>query len=172
MDIDDDQDCFRSAMDNIKPLHTDRAPPPAKKPPPVARFTRRDQRAVLNESLHGPDQILENGDEIEYCRMGLHHPVLKKLKRGKFTVDEELDLHGLNVAQAKQAMADFLREANFYRWSSVRIIHGKGTRSFQGRPVLRPKVTKWLCTTVTVIAFCSARPTDGGTGALYVLLGD
>ena len=170
MDNSKDNDSFRAAVSDIKPLQVDRTPPVSAKPPPVARFTRMDQQAVLNESLHDDSMRLDNGDETQFCRVGIKHPVFIKLRKGRYTVDEELDLHGLTVTEAKQVLRSFIREANMQRWSCVRIIHGKGNRSAQGIAVLRPKVFKWLTQTDAVVAFCSAKQKHGGTGALYVLL--
>ena len=170
MSTDEDKDAFRAAIGPVKPLRHDRAPPQQEKPPPVARFTRADEQDVLSESLNDPTIWVESGDEVQFCRAGLKSPVLRKLKKGQYSVHEEIDLHGLNAGEAKQAVFEFLKEASFKRWHCIRIIHGKGKRSFQGLPVLRPKVVKWLQHTDIVIAFCTATAKDGGTGALYVLL--
>jgi len=170
MDSDDENDLFRQAMADAKPLKTDRIYNEAHKPAPTARFTRKDQQAVLAESLQCDTAQLANTDEMQFCRAGLKSPFFKKLKRGVYTVEEELDLHGLTVVEARGAIKEFLREAKYYRWSCVRIIHGKGKRSWQGVPVLRPQVSRWLRLCDQVLAFCSALPRDGGSGAVYVLL--
>lgn len=171
MDIDDEKSLFRSAMADARPLRNDRISPQTRKPDPVARFSRKDARDVLRESLD-PDapQILQNGDEIEYCGVQISKLVMRKLKRGKYRVQEELDLHGFSASEAKIAVSRFLKEARQFRWTCVRIIHGKGNRSIQGIAVLRPKVSKWLSRDSNVLAFASCTQTDGGTGALYVLL--
>lgn len=170
MSTDDDIDAFRAAIGPVKPIRHDRVTPPLAKPPPIARFTRADEQSVLVESLSDPTIWLESGDEVQFCRIGIKSPILRKLKRGQYSVHEEIDLHGLNASEAKQAVFEFLKEARTKRWGCVRIIHGKGKRSYQGLPVLRPKVIKWLQRTDIVIAFCTAAVKDGGTGALYVLL--
>lgn len=170
MTTNDDKDAFRSAIGPVKPLRHDRADRHTQKPPPIARFTREDERSVLAESLTDPNIWVESGDEVQFCRLGVKSPVLGKLKRGRYSLHEEIDLHGLNAAEAKQAVMDFLKEARRRHWNCVRIIHGKGKRSFQGLPVLRPKVIKWLQQTDCVVAFCTATARDGGTGALYVLI--
>ena len=170
MDNDKERDSFRAAMSDIKPLRSDRTAPVTQKPPPVARFTRQDQQEVLEESLVDQSRIIENGDEILFCRLGSAHPIVKKLKRARYSIDEEIDLHGLNAREAKGALYEFIKEAQYRRWSCLRIIHGKGNRSFQGVAVLRPKVAKWLRQNEAVIAYSSALPKDGGTGALYVLI--
>ncbi len=170
MSTDDDSDAFRQAIGPVKPIRHDRATLKLEKPAPIARFTRADEQDVLVESLNDPSIWMESGDEVQFCRIGIKSPVLRKLKRGQYSVYEEIDLHGLNASDAKQAVFNFLKEARNKRWGCVRIIHGKGKRSFQGLPVLKPKVVKWLQRTDIVIAFCTAAPKDGGTGALYVLL--
>ncbi len=171
MDIDDEKSLFRSAMADARPLVNDRISPHSKKPDPVARFTRRDEREALKESLHpAAPGILENGDEIQFQRRQISTAIMAKLKRGKYRVQEELDLHGLTANEAKAAVFDFMKEARRFRWSCVRVIHGKGKRSFQGISVLRPKVARWLSRHDDVLAFASCMETDGGTGALYVLL--
>ncbi|MFK8030563.1 MAG: Smr/MutS family protein [Gammaproteobacteria bacterium] len=170
MTKDDDKDAFRAAVGPVKPLRYDRATPEREKPAPVARFTRADQLSVLAESLNDPTIWVESGDEVQFCRAGLKSPIMRKLKRGQYSLHEEIDLHGLNASEAKQVVYEFLKEARRRHWNCVRIIHGKGKRSFQGLPVLRPKVIKWLQRTDCVIAFCTATARDGGTGALYVLL--
>jgi len=172
MDTDDDKDLFRSAMSDAKPLKSEKLHRHAPKPAPKARFTRADEELVLHESLHGTDVIVESGDEVQFCRKGANNPVVKKLKQGKYKIDEELDLHGLTIPDARAAINEFFREAQLFHWRCVRIIHGKGKRSFQGVSVLRPKVTTWLFKNDLVFAFCTALPRDGGTGALYVLLTD
>jgi DNA-nicking Smr family endonuclease len=113
---------------------------------------------------------METGEEIYYCREGLQQTVLRKLKRGQFRVSAFLDLHGMTVTIARQALAHFLQIARRDNITCVRIIHGKGNRSRHKGPILKHKVNHWLRQRDEVLAFCSARPVDGGTGAVYVLL--
>jgi DNA-nicking Smr family endonuclease len=96
--------------------------------------------------------------------------VLRKLRRGEYRVGGELDLHGLTAVQAKQALRAFLAAAVARHAGCVRIIHGKGLRSGHRGPVLKSVVSGVLRRTAAVVAFVSARPVDGGTGAVYVLL--
>ncbi len=147
-------------------LHLQKQPPA-----PEAAFTRADQRAVLAESLTGPhDDEPETGEELAYRTASVSLASFRKLRRGRLSVMAEADLHGLNVSEAKRHLREFLAEAHQRRWQCVRIIHGKGKRSGQRGPVLRNKVDRWLRQWSEVLAFCSARPVDGGTGAVYVLL--
>ncbi len=168
----DDARLFREAVQDVKPLSHERpeARPPG--PAPRARFTRADRHAVLRESLTGgsDDPTLAAGDELVFHRAGLQSPVLRKLRRGQYRVQAELDLHGLNVAEGKRVLREFLAEALHRNLRCVRVIHGKGLRSGHRGPVLKSAVSAVLRRTGAVVAYVSARPVDGGTGAVYVLL--
>jgi DNA-nicking Smr family endonuclease len=110
------------------------------------------------------------GEELFFTRTGIQNNVLRKLKRGQFSIEEELDLHGKTSAEAKILVAEFLLYCTQTNLRVVRIIHGKGRGSFNKQPVLKFKVNHWLQQRDEVLAFCSARQVDGGTGAIYVLL--
>jgi DNA-nicking Smr family endonuclease len=114
--------------------------------------------------------LLETGDELSFKRDGIPDTVLKKLRRGEYVVDAELDLHGMNAADARNAMKDFLMNALSSHMRCIRIVHGKGRRSGPRGPVLKNLVNRWLRQIDAVVAFGSARPNDGGSGAVYVLL--
>jgi DNA-nicking Smr family endonuclease len=183
---------FREAVRDVKPLangSSDRAAsaripggdglpideaPGARRraPEPLARFTRADRYAVLQESLKGDagDPDLAGGDELVYHRAGVQMSVLRKLRRGQYRVQAEIDLHGLTVVEAKQVLRDFLASALERRLRCVRIIHGKGLRSGHRGPVLKGVVSSVLRRVGPVVAYVSARQVDGGTGAVYVLL--
>jgi DNA-nicking Smr family endonuclease len=168
----DDIDLFRAAMRDVKRLRDAPAAQPAPKPPPRARFKRADERAVLRESLlpPGDEAMLATGDELSFRRPHVPEAVLLKLRRGQYAVDGEIDLHGLNAAQAKAAMRDFIADALDRGNRCVRIIHGKGRGSGPRGPVLKNIVNNWLQRSDFVLAFGSARTVDGGHGATYVLL--
>ncbi len=169
---DDDNDLFRSAMGDVKPLASDRAEPVRKRPPPVARFSRADDQAVLRESVDPASDIepTGTGDDTHYRRAGVSASVMRKLRRGQYIVEDELDLHGHSVAAARLVLADFLDDCAAAGKRCVRVIHGKGLRSGHRGPVLRPNIIAWLRRWDRVLAFATARPVDGGTGAMYVLL--
>jgi DNA-nicking Smr family endonuclease len=172
-DRDDDELTFREAMRDVRRLRqVDKRPPEAPKPPPRARFTRADQKEVLRESLLPPsdEALLATGDELSFRRPHISEAVLLKLRRGHYSVDAELDLHGMTGAEAKAAMREFLTEAVNRRLSCVRIIHGKGRGSGPRGPVLKNVVNQWLQRIDNIQAFGSARQVDGGSGAVYVLL--
>jgi DNA-nicking Smr family endonuclease len=169
---DEDASLFREAVSDVRPLRHDRPPATPRKRPGRARSARADPLAVLDETLHGPlgDPLVASGDELSFRRPGVAESVLRKLRRGEYRVAGEIDLHGLTVTQAKQVLREFLGAALARHAGCVRIIHGKGLRSGQRGPVLKGLVSGVLRRTSAVVAFVSARPADGGTGALYVLL--
>ena len=153
-------------------LRQDRVFPVAKSPRPIPKQTRRDEREVIANLLSDGcgDFETETGDELVYYRPGVRKSVLRKLKRGEYTTTAELDLHGHTVDRARTALTQFLAEARRSGHGCVRVIHGKGLGSPGKKPVLKSKVLHWLRQRDEVLAVCSARPVDGGTGAAYVLL--
>jgi DNA-nicking Smr family endonuclease len=168
----DDKDLFREAVAGAKPLAHDRHHPAP--PPPGARaaFRRADEQAVLEESLtsQAAELGVETGDEIVFRRPGVPDRVLRDLRRGRFAVEDEVDLHGLVAAEARHAVRGFIAGCAARQLSCVRVIHGKGRGSGPRGPVLKKSVNLWLRKHDAVLAFCSARAAHGGTGAIYVLL--
>ncbi|MBM3342552.1 MAG: DNA mismatch repair protein MutS [Betaproteobacteria bacterium] len=147
----------------------------AHKPPPtpVAAQRTRNDRAVLDESLCDADpweQGFENGDELNFLRPGLASDTLRKLRRGHWKLQADIDLHGLTVAEARPALVEFLNECLREGLRCVRVIHGKGLGSKNREPVLKRKVASWLAQRDEILAFCQARRTEGGGGAAVVLL--
>jgi DNA-nicking Smr family endonuclease len=167
-----DEDLFRTAMRDVKRLRSSDRVVDAPKPPARARFRRADEQAVLQESLTGPEDaaLLGTGDEVSFRRPHVPESVLLKLRRGQYAVDAEIDLHGLNASQAKNALREFIADATTRRMHCVRVVHGKGRRSGPRGPVLKNIVNHWLQRSGHVLAFGSARAVDGGSGALYVLI--
>lgn len=163
---------FREAVRGVKPLAKSAPATRAPRPKPLARFTRADRAAVLRESLsaQASDPALAGGEELVYRARGVQPGVLRRLRRGEYRIEREIDLHGLSVAQAKQALRRFLIEALEDKVCCVRIVHGKGLRSGHRGPVLKTTVSALLRRTGAVLGYVSARPADGGTGAVYVLL--
>ena len=167
---------FRDAVAGVEPLaqdgRHDRGRPP---PPPVPLHTRRDERAVLAESLHGPvsvDDALDSGEELAYLRDGYSRQVLRRLRRGHWVVQDSLDLHGMNRVTAADAAAEFLRASTARGLRCVRIVHGKGRGSKNREPVLKGKLRKWLVLRDEVLGFCQAPAAHGGSGAVLILLKD
>jgi DNA-nicking Smr family endonuclease len=167
-----DSSLFRRAVAGVRRIKQDRVAPHARKPKPVPKKTLEDNQAVLGSLLSDDFEAgdVETGEELLYSRPGIQHSVMRRLRTGKYATEGELDLHGLTVPQAREALGQFLRDAQFRGWRCVRIIHGKGLSSAGRIPVLKQKINGWLPQRDEVLAFCSALPVDGGTGAVYVLL--
>jgi DNA-nicking Smr family endonuclease len=168
----DDLRAFREAMNDVRPLPAREPVAAAPRPRAVARFARAGEREVLRESLLPPADpaLLDTGEEIAYRRPGVREDVLRRLRRGQFAVAAEIDLHGLGRHAAHEALRQFIGEAATRSLRCVRVIHGKGRGSGPRGPVLKHVVNHWLRRMDDVVAFASARPVDGGTGAVYVLL--
>ncbi len=164
---------FRDAVGDVRPLPPQDIPPAPPRPRPRAVFRRADERQALAESLElAPGEwLVETGDELLFRRAHLTAKVLERLRRGEFAVEDEIDLHGLTAVEARDALRAFLGEALSRRLSCVRVVHGKGLRSGPRGPVLKHAVNVWLRRVDPVLAFASAPRRDGGTGAVYVLLG-
>jgi DNA-nicking Smr family endonuclease len=171
-DSEDDAALFRAAMRDVRPLKSSgQAPAARRKSRARARFARAERAAVLHESLGGTDLYeLQPGDELLFRRHGVSELVLRRLRRGQYRIDAEIDLHGCTLAQAGPALQDFLRDSRLRALHCVRIIHGKGLRSGNRGPVLKNWVNALLRRADSVLAFASARPAAGGTGATLVLL--
>lgn len=169
----DDAALFRAAVRGARPLKATTAPVRGtRKVPARARFARAERQAVLAESLAAPGPFIDTqpGDELLFHRDGIAATVLRRLRRGDYRVESELDLHGLTGTQAIAEIGSFLQRAQANGWRCVRIIHGKGMRSGPRGPVLKQLVNTLLRRTGLVVAFASARARDGGTGATLVLL--
>jgi len=160
---DEDADLFRSARASIaRPL-----------PDPIPQQTRANEIAVLGELLApvaDDDSGLETGEELRFLRPGLRLDVLRKLRRGYWVLQGELDLHGMTRVEAHAAVAVFLADALKHGRRCLRIVHGKGLGSKNREPVLKAQLGRWLARREEVLAFCQARRHDGGSGALVVLL--
>ncbi|MCX8087351.1 MAG: Smr/MutS family protein [Rhodocyclaceae bacterium] len=164
---------FRQAVAGAVPLIHDRVhhEPPA--PPAIPKSRQRDEAAALDESLRDVDPLalaLEGGDEAAYLKPGMSPKVLKDLRRGRWVIEDQLDLHGMTREEARREVALFLAECRRLRRRCVRIVHGKGLRSPGRLPILKHLVQGWLAQREDVLAFCQARAAEGGAGAVIVLL--
>ena len=166
----DDSELFRKTVGPVKPLRDDRFVHTPRRRPGRARFTKAGRLAALEASLAQIDPLVGSGESLSHRRAGVPESVLRKLRRGEYGLDGELDLHGLNVAQAKHALHDFLAGALARHALCVRIIHGKGLRSGARGPVIKSAVDAVLRQTSAVAAYVSAGHGSGGTGAVHVLL--
>jgi DNA-nicking Smr family endonuclease len=170
---DGDTNLFRQAVSGTKPLRSEkRAASPSRKAAPKARFTRADESNALRESLAADIDTIEesNADSLRFHRPSVGRRTMRKLARGRLSIQAEIDLHGMTIAEAKPRLAEFIEDCADHGQLCVRVVHGKGLGSGQKGSVLKPSVNRWLRQWDTVLAFVSARQVDGGTGALYVLL--
>ncbi len=169
---DDEASLFRRAVADARPLKKDFVEPERRRPAPRARFRRADEEAVLGESLDISVDELESGagERLQFRRPEVGQPTLRRLSRGSYSVQAEIDLHGMTVKEAELALQDFINACLRANHRCVRVVHGKGLGSGHRGPVLKAKVNRWLRRWREVLAFASARQVDGGTGAVYVLL--
>lgn len=168
-----EENLFLEAMSDVRPLKQEKRISPVKpKPTPRPRQRVLDEEQVILDMLSDPADLgeVETGDELLFSRSGVQHKTFKKLRRGEYAVEAELDLHGKTVDEARLATAEFLYLCQQHGARCVRVIHGKGHGSFNKQPVIKTHVNHWLRQRNEVLAFCSARPVDGGTGAIYVLI--
>ncbi len=164
---------FRDAVADAQPLVSDRVHYESPLPPAIPRQREIDEAAALDESLHGhllSDLFLEGGDEASWRRNGISLAQLRDLRRGRWVAQASLDLHGHTRDEARVALATFLAECQASAQRCIRIVHGKGQHSPGREPVLKHLVLSWLSQRREVLAFCQARTSDGGAGAVIVLL--
>ena len=165
---------FLEAVRDVTPLPDPGRVVHSRTPPePVAQQRLKDDLEVLRDSLsegEGSEISFEAGEELAYLRPGLSRHVLRKLRAGQWALQDTLDLHGLRWDDARTLVVQFVVQAVKRGQRCLLIIHGKGMRSRNQEPVLRGKVAGWLAQRADVLAFCQARPADGGSGAVVVLL--
>ena len=170
---DDDAQALREFFAGVTPAApSTRVQTPRQTPSDQPEQSRADERAVMDELLDSvADELdLELGDELLWRAPGLQNTVIRKLRRGHYTIGASVDLHGLFVADARPVVQEFLENAHARNLRCVKIIHGKGLRSRHRGPVLKNKLAVWLKRRDDVLAYASAPRHDGGTGAVYVLL--
>jgi DNA-nicking Smr family endonuclease len=171
-----EHDLFALTVGRVLPLparHQRSGRPLRERPSPEPRQRQRDEAAVLRESISDEfdvESLLDTDDALSFRRRGIGPEVVRKLRRGVWAIQAQLDLHGLRRDEARERLGEFLREAVRAGLRCVRVIHGKGNGSPGREPVLKGKVRAWLVQKNEVIAFTQARAQDGGHGALLVLL--
>ncbi len=182
----DDAETFRAAVRDIKPLAQIAKPAGLDKPrarlraraPAAAAAAAADAMPLLAMAVPdgaegaSAEDALTGADALSFRRPGVRTQVQRRLRRGLYPIEDELDLHGLGQAAARDNLAEFIAQSRNAGRRCIRIIHGKGYRSGARGPILKIAVNAWLRRHPDVMAFCSARAIDGGTGALYVLLRD
>ena len=166
---------FKRAVGAVKPLalapRVSLSGEPAK---PLALQQKLDDDNVLRESLSDDfdvSTLLDTDDELSYRRSGIGTDVTQKLRKGHWSLQGQIDLHGLRSDEAREALGQFIRDAHKRGWRCVRVVHGKGLGSPGKTPVLKSKVQRWLVQKNEVLAFVQAKGSEGGAGALVVLLG-
>lgn len=165
---------FELAVGPVRPLRDPgrvASPPPSAQPQPLQR--RRDEAAVMREALSDAfdvETLLHTDDRLSFLRPGLGPDVLVRLRAGRWSIQRQIDLHGLRTDEARDALGRFLRECHQQGLRCIRVVHGKGLGSPGRTPVLKDRVPRWLVQKSEVLAFAQARPADGGAGALIVLL--
>lgn len=169
-----EDDLFRQMMSDVRPLSGKKSaekvvstnPRPITNRPQPAPDTPASSGFAISE--HAPDVAPE--EVLFFARGGLQTRLLRQLKRGDMRPEARLDLHGKTITEAGTLLADFLETAQTTGLRCVCVVHGKGHRSAEGRPVLKPQINQWLRDAPAVLAFSSAQPRDGGMGAVYILL--
>ncbi len=169
-----EKELFARAVGPVKPLpDKGTAWLPPEPPAPIALQLQLDEEAVLREALSDQldvSTLLDTDEALSYRRPGIGTDVIRKLRKGDWSIQRELDLHGLRRDDAREALGHFIREAHRQGVRCVRVVHGKGLGSPGKTPVLKSKVLGWLIQKNEVLAFVLAKPSEGGAGALVVLL--
>ncbi len=169
-----ERNLFSRAVGAVKSLPDSRkAHLPSPAPEPLALQRQLDEQSVLREAISDDFDVttlLETDEQLSFRRPGIGPDVTRKLRRGDWRIQRELDLHGLRTEDAREALGSFIREATKLGLRCLRVVHGKGLGSPGKAPVLKSRVQGWLIQKNEVLAFVQARPVDGGAGALLVLL--
>lgn len=169
-----EENLFKRAVGAVQPIPAQpRVSLSGQPKPPVAAQKILDDQSALQESLSDEFDVaslLDTDDALSFRRMGIGTDITKKLRTGYWSVQAELDLHGLRRDAARECLSAFLKDACKSGMRCVRVIHGKGLGSPGRKPVLKSKVQAWLAQKEEILAFVQAKPTQGGSGALIVLL--
>jgi len=169
-----EKDLFARAIGATEPLRRKAAVPLAPEPPaPIPVQHQLDEQRVLRESLSDEFDVttlLDVDDAMSFRRPGIGTDVTARLRKGDWSIQAQVDLHGLRSDEAREALGGFIRNAHKQGLRCVRVVHGKGLGSPGKQPVLKTKTQRWLIQKNEVIAFVQAKPAEGGAGALVVLL--
>ena len=169
-----DKNLFVRAIGKVAPLPIhNKANLPRTPREPVATQLQKDEAKVIQDSLSDEfdaSTLLDTDDALSFRRPSVGTEVTRKLRKGEWAIQREIDLHGLRSNEARLALTTFIREAHKYGIRCVRVVHGKGLGSPGKTPVLKSKVHSWLVQKNQVMAFVQAKPAEGGAGALVVLL--
>ncbi len=164
---DDDNKLFSQAMQDVNTLSSDKVN--LKTKPGVISKRKIEPPKSIADTLS--DEFIDDCEDfLEFMRPGIQKSYLKQIRNGKIPVEDHLDLHGYRRDDARMTLLEFLDHAQQQSYKLIRIVHGKGYHSSDSQPVLKAMLNKWLQSIPQVLAFVSAIPRDGGTGAVYVLL--
>ena len=170
-----ERNLFTRAVGKVAPIaNQERVWSPPQRPSTRPLQQDLDDEAVMHESMSDEFDIstlLDVDDQLSFRRPGISTDVTRKLRKGEWSIQGQIDLHGLRSDEARNAMGQFIRDAKRMGWRCVRVVHGKGLGSPGKEPVLKSKVQRWLVQKNEVLAFVQAKPSDGGGGALLVLMG-
>ena len=169
-----EKDLFTRAIGATEPLRRKAAVALAPEPPAPIPFQHQlDEQRVLRESLSDEFDVttlLDVDDAMSFRRPGIGTDITARLRKGDWSIQGQVDLHGLRSDEAREALGGFIRNAHKQGLRCVRVVHGKGLGSPGKQPVLKTKTQRWLIQKNEVIAFVQAKPAEGGAGALVVLL--
>jgi len=167
----DNRKLFRHSVGEVRLVYSDRDQSSAPKPLPIPRFSIQDEAMAVDELLlyRHEEMDVDCGEPLQWAKEGIRAKTQRRLRQGKYAIADELDLHGFRVEPAQLAIIEFIDYALAHQYTCVCIIHGKGLHS-RAQPKLKQLTAKILRQMPGVLAYCSARPVDGGTGTVYVLL--
>ncbi|MCW5654565.1 Smr/MutS family protein [Hydrogenophaga sp.] len=169
-----EQQLFQRSVGPVRALPGRNRIEPYRRPvPPLPVQRQRDEAAVMQEALSDEfdvETLLHTDELLSFRRPGLGPAIVRKLREGSWSIQRQVDLHGLRTDEAREALGRFIREAHQAGLRCVRVVHGKGLGSPGRTPVLKQRVLRWLVQKKEVMAFVQARPAEGGAGALVVLL--
>ena len=173
-----EKELFSRAVGPVKALPVKHRPGhrahlPLTPPAPIAVQHQLDEEAVMREAISDEfdvESLLDTDDALSFRRPGMGPDVTRKLRRGGWSIQGQIDLHGLRRDDARESLSQFIKDAHKTGWRCVRVVHGKGLGSPGKTPVLKGRVQSWLIQKNQVLAFVQARPAQGGAGALVVLL--
>lgn len=169
-----EQELFARAVGPVTPLRDPNlAHWRAEAPEPLPLQLWLDEERALMESISDDfdvSTLLDTDDQLSYRRQGVGVEITRRLRAGHWSIQHQLDLHGLRTDEAREALGEFIRQAHKHGLRCVRVVHGKGLGSPGKMPVLKSRVQRWLVQKNEVLAFVQARPAEGGAGALVVLL--
>ncbi len=170
----EEKEMFSIAVGRVSPLpHKDRSNLAKEQPPPIPVQQQLDEQRVLRETMSDEwdtSSLLDTDEALSFRRPGIGPDVVRKLRKGDWSMQAQVDLHSLRTDEAREALGGFIRESFKTGLRCVRVVHGKGLGSPGKVPVLKSKVQSWLIQKNQVLAFVQATPAHGGAGALLVLL--